>query len=137
MLELVVVLKSDKYNEIIKLYRDTLDLNFHIERDNELRPFITDAKTLDKKVRDVDDWLHLLIDELGYEVLDVPFERKTKEELISIIKDRLDAMLDRSLDYYKKYAFVYFERYILDKHYLEWLFENFEVIRKIRRDYDG
>jgi len=55
-------------------------------------------------------WLHLLIDELGYKVLDVPFERKTREELMHIIKDRLDAMLDKSFDYYRKYAFVYLER---------------------------
>jgi hypothetical protein len=130
MRELVVVLKSDKYNEVVKLWRDTSDLSFYIERDNEVRPFKTDAKSLHQRIRDVDDWLHLLIDELGYEVLDVPFERKTREELMPIIKDKFDAMLDRSLDYYRKYAFVYLERYILDKYYLDWLFENFGEIRK-------
>ena len=107
MLELVVVLKSDKYNEVVKLWRDTSDLSFYIERNGEVRPFTSDAKSLHRLIRDVDDWLHLLIDELGYEVLDVPFERKTREDLMPIIKDRLDAMLDKSFDYYRKYVFVY------------------------------
>lgn len=129
MLELVVVLKSDKYNETVKLYRDTSNC-FYIERNGEIEPFTSDAKSLDYLVRDVDDWLHLLIDELGYEILDVPFERKTREELMPIIRDKFDAMLDKSFDYYKKYAFVYLERYILDKHYLDWLFENFDEVRK-------
>ena len=83
-------------------------------------------------VRVVDNWLHLLIDELHYEVLDLPFERKTRDELMPIIKDKFDAMLDKSFDYYRKYAFVYFERYILDKHYLDWLFENFEVRKQLK-----
>ena len=130
MFELVVVLKSDKYNETVKLYRDTSNLSFYVERNGETRLFRTDAKSLMQRVREVDDWLHLLIDELGYEVLDLPFERKTRDELMPIIKDKFDAMLDKSFDYYKKYAFVYLERYILDKHYLDWLFENFDEVRK-------
>lgn len=128
MLELVVVLKSDKYNEVVKLYRDA-NLNFYIERNGELKQFITDAKSLGRKVRDVDDWLQALI-ELGYEIVDIPLERKSREELMLVIRDRFEAMLNRSLDYYRKYAFVYLERYILDKHYLDWLFENFDEIRK-------
>jgi hypothetical protein len=130
MFELVVILKSDKYNEVIKLWRDTLNLNFHIERNGEVKPFTSDAKSLDYLVRDVDDWLHFLIDSLDYEVLDVPFERKTREELMPVIKDKFDAMLDKSFDYYRKYAFVYLERCILDRHYLDWLFENFDEVRK-------
>ncbi len=130
MLELVAILKSDKYNEVVKLYRDTSNLSFYIERNGEIRPFTSDAKSLDYLVRDVDDWLHLLIDSLGYEVLDVPFERKTRKELMPIIRDKFDAMMDKSFDYHRKYAFVYLERYILDKHYLDWLFENFDEVRK-------
>jgi hypothetical protein len=130
MLELVVALKSDKYNEVVKLYRDG-DLNFYVERNNgDIKPFTSDAKSLWQLIRDVDDWLHLLIDALGYEILDLPFERKTREELMPILKEKLDAMLDKSLDYYRKYAFVYLERYILDKHYLDWLFENFDEVKK-------
>jgi hypothetical protein len=130
MFELVIVLKSVKYSEVVKLYRNTSNLSFYIERNGEIRPFTSDAKSLDRLVRDVDDWLHLLVDELGYEIVDIPFERKTREELMPIIKDKFDAMMGKSFDYYRKYAFIYFERYILDKHYLDWLFENFNEIRK-------
>ena len=36
MLELVVVLKSDKYNETVKLYRNASNLSFYIERNGEI-----------------------------------------------------------------------------------------------------
>jgi len=129
MLELVVILKSEKYNEIVKLWRDSQTLDFYIERNGEVRPFTFYSESLAHRIREIDDWLHAL-EELGYEILDIPLERKTKDELMPIIRDMFDAMLNKSYDYYRKYAFVYFERYILDKHYLDWLFENFNEVRK-------
>jgi hypothetical protein len=128
MYELVVVLQS-KDGEVIKLWRDE-DLDFYIERNGERRLFRTDAKSLSGRVREVDDWLHCLLDDGSYEVVYLPMAEKSREELMPIIKDRLDALLEKSLDYHRKYAFVYLERYILDKHFLDYLFENFEEIRK-------